>query len=750
MEPPRRLDLRFEGWAIVELVALSGFAIAQPILDVFADAPEVFVFHRADGADIVAFTLVLVLLPPLVLWAGGLLAGALAGPRVRRVAHHVTLAVLAALLAIRVLRDGTPLSGAVLGAVAAALALGAYLLLPRRGAQLWLRFASPAPVAFAVLFLFSANISPLVTDSAGGLDAVAGVEANGTPVVVLMFDELPTASLIDADGTIDRERFPGFARLADDSTWFRNATGVADYTQRAVPPALTGQYPPMTAQRANWRDHPDNLFRLLGGAYDMHVVESLTVLCPPTVCDGEHDVELEGATDGGADDASGTRDNALASVLREARDVYGDLVALDEPEANVVATLAEELADVPDDEGATSTTVTVAPLPGDEVDPGLGNIVFDPEQRTRVQPRRVVEFLDSLHAQPTDAPPGFWFLHVVLPHSPFHLLPDGRRYAIPGEAEATPGMSGQLEWDDDPWPALAARQRHLLQLRAVDDFVVELLDALERLDLYDRALVVATADHGASFTPGANFRSLREETAPDIAWVPFFVKQPANEGGGTIDDRNVELVDLLPTIADVLDVEVPWPVDGRSVFGAPRTTDEKLFRSAPLFPDDDEDFLEFTLDGRDGLRRMLASPLLAAPNTQSGTGDDVDLAILRTGPHGELIGKQIASLTSAAADTRRVAHVDAGRAFDDVDVSGELPAFVRGRLDGADGDETVVVAVNGVVAGVSSVFDDRREPARFTVLVPPTLLRAGANELEVYLLEGGGAGGVSLAPLELG
>ncbi|HEX5616103.1 MAG TPA: sulfatase-like hydrolase/transferase, partial [Acidimicrobiia bacterium] len=534
------------------------------------------------------------------------------------------------------------------------------------------------------------------------------------------------------------------------------------YTQRAVPPALTGRYPPMTAASANWRDHPDNLFRLLGGAYDTHIIESLTVLCPPTVCDGDHDVDVPSEGDGDtAADAPAAADDGLVSVLREARRVYGDLVALDEPDTNAVATLAEEIADVPDDpdgpdssgEQPTSTTATIAPLPGDDVDPGLGNIEFDPDERTRVQPRRAVEFLDSLHEQPADADPGFWFLHLVLPHNPFHLLPDGGRYAIPGEAEATPGLSGQLEWDDDPWPALAARQRHLLQLRAVDDFVGDVLDELERFDLYDRALVVATADHGASFDAATNFRSISPATASDIAWVPFFVKQPDNVAGGTIDDRNVEIVDLLPTVADVLDIDVPWPVDGRSVFGPARTNATKTFRSAPLFPRDDEDFVELTLDGRAGLRQMLASALVA---DQAAAGGDVDLAILRTGPYGDLVGQRLDQFDVRSPDARRRAAVDRADAFAAVDLDDELPLFVRGRLDGATGDETVVVALNGTIAGISSVFDDRREPARFTVLIPERLVRSGANELAVYLLdeeepEGSEGGrGIALTPLELG
>ena len=45
-----------------------------------------------------------------------------------------------------------------------------------------------------------------------------------------LFDELPLASVVDEDGTIDAELFPNLAGLAAESTWFRNATTVSSST----------------------------------------------------------------------------------------------------------------------------------------------------------------------------------------------------------------------------------------------------------------------------------------------------------------------------------------------------------------------------------------------------------------------------------------------------------------------------------------------------------------------------------------
>ena len=60
---------RFHLWALVELFVLSGFAVAQPLLDVTGKSPDYFLFRRADRLDIVALVLGMLLLPALVVWA---------------------------------------------------------------------------------------------------------------------------------------------------------------------------------------------------------------------------------------------------------------------------------------------------------------------------------------------------------------------------------------------------------------------------------------------------------------------------------------------------------------------------------------------------------------------------------------------------------------------------------------------------------------------------------------------------------
>ena len=48
-----------------ELLALTGLAIVQPVLDVLGNSPETFVFRGVDGAQLVVFALLVALLPGL-------------------------------------------------------------------------------------------------------------------------------------------------------------------------------------------------------------------------------------------------------------------------------------------------------------------------------------------------------------------------------------------------------------------------------------------------------------------------------------------------------------------------------------------------------------------------------------------------------------------------------------------------------------------------------------------------------------
>ena len=111
---------------------------------------------------------------------------------------------------------------------------------------------------------------PLAVDDAAGANVPV---ATRTPVVLVVFDEFPVSSLMRADGSLDTVRYPNFARLARDGTWYPRATTVHDSTTQAVPAILTGQLP-RKGELPTLKDHPDNLFTLLGERYAIRIVRA--------------------------------------------------------------------------------------------------------------------------------------------------------------------------------------------------------------------------------------------------------------------------------------------------------------------------------------------------------------------------------------------------------------------------------------------------------------------------------------------
>jgi hypothetical protein len=84
-------------------------------------------------------------------------------------------------------------------------------------------------------------------------------------------DGCPPSSCWTGSGHIDADLYPNFASLADDSTWYRNNTTVAQFTLAAVPAILSGQTPDSSDRPAVTGSYEHNLFTLLGDSYDLHV-----------------------------------------------------------------------------------------------------------------------------------------------------------------------------------------------------------------------------------------------------------------------------------------------------------------------------------------------------------------------------------------------------------------------------------------------------------------------------------------------
>ncbi|HEX5695490.1 MAG TPA: sulfatase-like hydrolase/transferase, partial [Acidimicrobiia bacterium] len=523
-------------WKVpLSLGAVGAFALAQPLLDLLGRNPEFFIARGFTPLDILLLPLALLALPALL--AVPVLILRLVGPRTSAIAHLIALAALFALLvaSVWVALLGSETSPWVFGLVSVlggAVFAIAYLRFPTL--QSAVGYASWALVAFPAWFLIMTPASDVAFASAGDLPETGEI-SNPGPIVMLVFDEFPLATIIDSDGELLDELFPNFAQLAEDGIWYRNGVGVRQQTEEALPTILTGiGADPGSIPIAS--DHPLNLFTLLSDAYDIAAVETVTDLCPDFACtNSSRRIE-----------PFATRWSALTVDLAV---VYGHLA------------LPRELSDgLPPIDRTWGNFTTGEQSDFDIIDRFLANV--DADRRLEVD--RLLETFEF------DGPePSLRFGHFLYPHHPWELTPDGERTG----SGSSPGGKG-AGWETDTWLVGQGYQRHILQTQYADTVLGMVTDRMKSEGIYDEALLVVVADHGITIAPGVeNQRLITPDTVGTIAAVPMFVKYPARTAGaepGTIDDVRAETVDLIPTIADVIGARLPWNVDGLSLLDPER------------------------------------------------------------------------------------------------------------------------------------------------------------------------------------
>jgi hypothetical protein len=680
------------------LAALWAFAFAQPLFNLLGKNPEFFVARHNTAGDIVVLSIALVLAPPLL----ALVLEAVARLIDRRLQwglHLLFVGVLVAAIVLQLEKSVVthPAKLMVLVAVGAGV-LGAWLYNRTEFVPQALSVLSPAPLVFLALFLLLSDVSKLVLPQDKPKIAAAVHVGSKAPVVALFFDEFPVNALERPDGRIDARRYPHFAELAAHSTWYRDATTVADETVQAVPVLMTGEAP-RSGALPNADDHPRSLFTLLGGDYRLNVIESVTSVCPRSLCR--------------------LGDRSDQSSWRRLRTLVSDL------------SLVSEHLLLPDAIRAHLPPVnqTFAGFRGGGLDRGAAGEEIGPSDRTALFHRFLAGIDDrerTLH-----------FLHLELPHRPWQYLPDGRQYPLPpsgtGELQGSDGrrvpnaIAPQLSW-----------QRHLLQVGYADRLVGELIARLKEVGIWDKALVVVTPDHGMAFVPSEPPRLATQRNFDQIAGVPTFIKAPGQRRG-EVSDRALCTSDVLPAIAELLNTRVPW-------------------RTAPCDAAGGRVTIRSGTGSHDPLKTVslpLATVQKAAARTRAqladlfGSGEPA--AIYNVGQIGGVIGLR-ANDRRAEPAPASFSPKDPGL-FAAVDPRGRrVPALLRGNVSGQIEDgEPLAIAVNGRVAAVTRAFKPGTRIARVLAMIDPAALRRGRNAIELFAIEGAGTavrlhslGGVNL------
>ena len=345
----------------------------------------------------------------------------------------------------------------------------------------------------------------------------------------IQLDEFPTASMMDLDGTVNKDLFPNFARLADSGTWYRNTLSNSIATTQGVPAhahrAARGE-----RQEPNGDRPPRQLFTLLGDDYEMHVIEWVANLCPEDVCP----------------DYAGRAPARFTSLLQDVGVVYGHL--------SLPKAARDRLPSIDN---------TWKGFLGQVGNPPAASVTVDdhpvPEAGTR---SRWIDWIQRiLNGINEDAPPTLSYAHVESPHVPWQVNPSGTHYERPEQYTEVDGIEGTGLWILDPQISRLGFQRHLYQLGFLDRMLGSLFERLDETGNWDSSMIVVVADHGASFVPGEHRRWPYENNRDDLYRVPLFVKYPG-QTSGEIRDEPAFTIDILPTIVDALSISTTWAFDG--------------------------------------------------------------------------------------------------------------------------------------------------------------------------------------------
>jgi Sulfatase len=676
-------------WAYLNLAVLWTFAVAQPLFDLLKANPEFFAARGSSGFDIISFSVLLVALPPALLLAIGLLAG-LAGATVRRAVHVVLLGGLVTLIAAQALKKAFDASDPVLIVLSIAIGAGLALLwLRAEPVRSFLNVLAPVPIVFLALFLFSGSISELAFPDEAKARTIGGVTQSN--IVVVLLDELPANTLVDAEGRLDTDRYPGFGELARNATWFENAYTVYDSTERAQPAIMDGNLPEKDKQPISG-DHPNSIFTLFGKTHRMNVSEEATTVCSREVCEDER-------LDESYPDrmSSMTEDLGLVWLHVVAPpDIESGLTSVSENWGNFAGAAEDEAAAPTRDLGPRARAVR-AKLNGG-------------------RPARFQEWIDSIRP---GRRPALNFKHTLLPHVPWQYLPSGRRYRRQPN-DVIPGLSNLAYEDQGQLDVLF--QRHMLQTQFTDLQLQNLWDKLKSEGMWDDSLIVVAADHGVAFPKDdVQRRRLTRETAAEIAPIPLFIKAPGQKQG-EVDDAYVETIDILPTIFDILNLDPKVEMDGKSAFSDEvQSRDELRFLIRNSF-----EVLRIPADEFEAERRVV----IDRNQRLVGSGADGPARPFELGPNQELIGQP-------AAEAGEPLDVELSYAaeYRNVDpATGYVPAHVVAKVNGPDQHpRDIAIAVNGTIVAVGNTFKlvEGEDSELVSVMVPETAFRKGSNDVQV-------------------
>jgi len=157
----------------------------------------------------------------------------------------------------------------------------------------------------------------------------------------------------------------------------------------------------------------------------------------------------------------------------------------------------------------------------------------------------------------------FAWIHLYDPHTPYD----------PPEPYKTEYMGSRFRLYDG-------------EIAYVDQLIGEFRDFMEKKNLFDKTLIIFTADHGESL--GEHRESAHGFFIYDSdIRVPLIIRFPEGKFAGHVISSQVKSIDIMPTVLHLLDEEMPESVQGESLLSLileNETQDERSAYSETYWP----------------------------------------------------------------------------------------------------------------------------------------------------------------------
>ena len=206
---------------------------------------------------------------------------------------------------------------------------------------------------------------------------------------------------------------------------------------------------------------------------------------------------------------------------------------------------------------------------------------LDPEQRDAAYTaEKTRAFLRQCHQE---RKPFFCWASFHGPHQPYtpprkwaDLYP-AENMVLPASIDEPaenlpPELAGWRRNKKQPWNLGVAAERkdlyrrflayYYAQVTEVDHYMGRIVDELERLDLADHTVIVYASDHGdfMAYHGMTEKCALGHNVYEDTLRVPLIVSWPRRCRQGVVSEDLVGLLDLFPTLVDLLALRTPAPM----------------------------------------------------------------------------------------------------------------------------------------------------------------------------------------------